>query len=219
MLPYLLLCREDSGHREHDLRTERCGSRTGARHPARGGQIPHGQTRLRAPAQTLGRRTQLHPGRPLPPPCTRLRTARHQPQKLPLHRLRHPHVRQTHPQSCCNFITASKPSRNLATSTRNSFDLFPSCSIVSATVCALNVPTSQSSDELHIVIAGDAERLPRLNYGGDEAKNLHDSRTAIHKVAHQDQLAVVQRRNRTYPFVLHGVAELRHSSTSSSKQP
>ncbi len=62
-----------------------------ARHPARSGQAPDGQTRLRAAAAPLGRGTQLRLGRTLPQTRPRLRTARHHPQRLPLHRLRHPH--------------------------------------------------------------------------------------------------------------------------------
>src|ERR1700759_371048 len=57
------------------------------------------------------------------------------------------------------------------------------------TVGALHVPASQSSHELHVVITGNAESLPTLHHIGDEAKNLHGSRSAIHQVAHEDQLA------------------------------
>src|SRR5260370_1333247 len=129
VLPYLLLCREDSVHREHDLR-EVCnavayGAKTGwpgswvhgeqrRQSGSEGGdrpgsgQAPRGQGGLGGVPPPLGRRTLLRLGCPLPPTGTRLRTARNHPQRTPLHRLRHPHVRQTAPMRTYNFITASR---------------------------------------------------------------------------------------------------------------
>ena len=76
---------------------ERSCSRTAAWHPARSGQTPDGQTRLRASAPPLGRGTKLRLGRTLPTTRPRLQTARHNAQRLPLHRLRSVHDQQTYP--------------------------------------------------------------------------------------------------------------------------
>ena len=58
-------------------RTERNRSRQRARHPARSGQAPASQTRLRAPAAPLGSGTKLRMGCTLPQARPRPRTARH----------------------------------------------------------------------------------------------------------------------------------------------
>jgi|SRR5271168_490898 len=71
---------------------QRCPSRPTTWPAARSGQAPHGKTRLRADATPLGRRAQLRLGGEVPPPCPRLRTARHHPQRSSSARLRHPHA-------------------------------------------------------------------------------------------------------------------------------
>ena len=85
---------------------ERRGRSPTAQYTARSGQAPHGQTRLRAPAQTVGRRTQLRMGRTLQTPSQRLRTPANYPQRHTLHRIRHPHDKQT--CQTRNFITCSR---------------------------------------------------------------------------------------------------------------
>jgi hypothetical protein len=71
------------------------------------GQAPHGKTRIRLVAQTLGRRTKLRLGRTPQKARARLRETRYHTQRPPLHRLRHPHVRKNHQNRTYNFITVS----------------------------------------------------------------------------------------------------------------
>ena len=54
----------------------------------------------------------LRLGRTLPKTRTRLRTARNQSQRRPLHRIRHPHDKQTHQRRSYKFLTASRSSES-----------------------------------------------------------------------------------------------------------
>jgi transposase len=117
VLPYLLLCREDSRQRKHDLQTVfnavRYVGRTGGqwRYPTRNRQAPHGQTRLRPAAQMMGCRTQLRLGSTIQKTRQRLRKTRHHPQRPKLHRVRHPHDYKTYQHGNDKCLKASRGHR------------------------------------------------------------------------------------------------------------